>query len=155
MPPEVKKTVDAFAGHWVLTGTDKEPGAKEPVHLALTIDCKRTALGAAVNCLFVGQLPGAGRIEAASVIGYSPDEQVVRWMEISSTREYHDHRGRWKGNEIEFEPMAYTISGKQATEHLSVAFPSAGRLTMRSVTETVEGSSTLECTAKRLKARSK
>ncbi len=27
-PPEVKKTVDALRGRWVLTGTDTEPGSK-------------------------------------------------------------------------------------------------------------------------------
>jgi len=29
-PAEVKKTVDAFVGHWILTGTDLEPGATAP-----------------------------------------------------------------------------------------------------------------------------
>ena len=98
-PPEIKKTVDAFVGHWIITGTDTEPGAKAPVKFELTLDCKRTALGAAVTCGFAGKLPNVGPIEAATIIGYSPEEQVVRWMEISSTGEYHDHRGRWKSDQ--------------------------------------------------------
>src|SRR5689334_12414968 len=103
-PPEVKRTVDAFAGRWSFVGIDLEPGAKAAAKLTMKIDCKRAALGAAVNCTIAGQSAG-GRIEAAAVIGYSPDEKVVRWMEISSTAEYHDHRGVWKGSTIEFEPL--------------------------------------------------
>jgi hypothetical protein len=81
-PPEIKKTVDAFIGHWIITGTDTEPGAKAPVKFELTLDCKRTALGAAVTCGFAGRLPNVGPTEAAAVIGYSPDEQVVRWIDL-------------------------------------------------------------------------
>src|ERR1051326_7892551 len=150
-PPEIKKTVDAFVGHWIITGTDTEPGAKAPVKFELTLDCKRTALGAAVTCGFAGKLPNVGPIEAAAVIGYSPEEQVVRWMEISSTGEYHDHRGKWKGDGIEFEPLGYLISGKQATEYLSISFPSADKLLLGSTTKTAEGDSILECTGSRLK----
>ena len=139
-PPEVKRTADAFLGRWVLTGTDTEPSPQAPVHFNLTIDCKPAALGAAVSCSFVGRLPGVGRVEASSVIGYSPDEQVVRWMEISSTGEYHDHRGQWKGDVIEFEPLEFSISGKKATEYLSIGFPSAGKLTLRSVQRQVKAS---------------
>lgn len=152
-PPEVKKTVDAFLGRWVLTGTDTEPGAKAPVHFEITIDCKPAALGAAVTCGFAGQIPGVGPIEAASVIGYSPDEGLVRWMEISSTGEYHDHKGRWKGDTIEFESLTYSIAGKEATEYLSVSFTSAGKMTLKSVTETVDGKSILECAGERFKSK--
>ena len=155
IPPEIAKTVNAFRGHWVLNGVDTEPGSQKPVHFQMTIDCRPAALGAAVSCDFAGRLPGVGRIEAASVIGYSPDEQVVRWMEISSTGEYHDHRGKWKGEGIDFEPLQFSISGSQATEDLSITFPSPGRLILRSVTETTEGKSTLQCTGKRLNAKSK
>ena len=152
-PPEVKRTVDAFLGHWVLAVRDTELGAKVSAHFEITIDCKPAALGAAVTCGFASQVPGVGPIEAASVIGYSPDEQLVRWMEISSIGEYHDHKGRWKGNGIEFEPLAYSIGGKQATEYLSVSFASPDQMTLRSVTETVDGKSILECAGERLKSK--
>jgi hypothetical protein len=152
--PEIKKTVDAFVGHWILTGTDIEPGLV-PVKFELTLDCKRTALGAAVTCGFAGKLPNVGPIEAAAVIGYSPDEQVVRWMEISSTGEYHDHKGRWKSDEIEFEPLEYSVSGKKATEYLHLAFPTAGALKLASVTQTDDGKSVVECAGKRVDAESK
>ena len=147
-PPEVKKTVDAFAGRWNFAGTDLEPGTKQAAKLTMTINCKPAALGAAVACTIAGRSAGE-RIEAAAVIGYSPDEKVVRWMEISSTAEYHDHRGVWKGNTIEFEPLPYTVMGKRFVEKLNVSFPSPGTLVLKSVTETPEGSSTLEGTARR------
>ena len=153
--PEIKKTVDAFVGHWIITGTDTEPGDKAPVKFELTLDCERAALGAAVTCRFAGRLPDVGPIEAAAVIGYSPDEQVVRWMEISSTGEYHDHKGRWKGDEIEFEPLEYSVSSKKATEYLRIGFPASGKLTLTSVTETTEGKSVLECTGKKVKSNPK
>ena len=93
----------------------------------LTLDCKRTALNAAVTCGFAGKVANVRPIEAAAVIGYSSDEQVVRWMEISSTGEYHDHRGRSKGDEIEFEPLEYSVSGNKATEYLCIGFPASGK----------------------------
>ena len=151
----IKKTVDAFVGHWVISGTDMEPGSKAPVKFELTLDCKRTALGAAVVCAFAGKLPNVGPIEAAAVIGYSPDEQLVRWMEISSTGEYHDHKGRWNSDEIEFEPLEYSVSGNKATEYLRIGFPATGNLTLSSVTETSDGKSVLECTGTRAEHKPK
>jgi hypothetical protein len=152
---DIAKTVNALVGHWIITGTDSEPGAKAPVKFELTVDCKRTALGAALVCNFEGKLPTVGPIEATAVIGYSPDEQVVRWMEISSTGEYHDHKGRWKGDQIEFEPLEYSLSGNKATEFLRVGFPASANLTLTSVTETTEGKSVLECTGKRVESKSR
>jgi hypothetical protein len=148
IPPEVKKTVAALLGHWVLTGTDTESG-EAPMHFKLRMDCTSTALGKAVIAHFFGRLPDLGRFEASTVIGYSPEEQVVRWMEITSTGEYHDHRGRWHGEVIEFEPFKFTTSGKEATEYFSIGFPSTDTLSMKSVTETSEGKSIMECTGKR------
>ncbi len=146
--PVVKKTVDAFVGRWSFVGIDAEPGAKA-AKLTMAIDCEIAARGAAVACTFTGQSVAVGRIEAAAVIGYSPDEKVVRWMEISSTGEYHDHRGIWKGDTIEFEALPYTISGRRAVEELSIRFPAPGRLMLQSVTKTTEGSSTFEGSAER------
>ena len=143
LPPEVKKTVDAFVGHWTLTGTDMEPGAKAPAPVKAVIDCKSAANGLAVNCLTHADVSGSP-VEAASVIGYSPDEHVVRWMEISSSGEYHDHRGVWKGNEIDFEPLTYTVSGAKMTEYFTPSFPSPGKTAWKWAVETSEGKSHIE-----------
>jgi hypothetical protein len=149
MPVEVKKTVDSLAGHWIFDGSDTEPGAKQSAKVTMVIDCKPAALGAAVACTLVGQIAGIGPVEAASVVGYSPDERLVHWMEISSTREYHDHKGPWKENAVEFEPLPYTISGRKNIENFRISFPSPGILVLRAVTQTPDGRSILEGTAKR------
>src|SRR5262245_20319149 len=144
-PQEIKRTVDAFVGHWTLTGTDVEPGAKAPAPVKATLDCKPAALGAAVNCLIAADVSGS-HVEAASVIGYSPDEHVVRWMEISSSGEYHDHRGIWKGSEIQFEPLTYTVSGAKLTEYFTPSFPSPGKTIWKWTVESREGKSRIELT---------
>jgi len=151
-PPEVKKTVDAFSGHWTLTGTDREPGATTPAAVKGTMDCKPAALNAAVSCLIAADISGT-RIEAATVIGYSPDEHLVRWMEISSTGEYHDHHGRWKGNQIGFEPLTYTAAGEQMTEYFALSFASGGQMIWKATTKTTAGESRLELSATRAGAK--
>ena len=140
-PPEVAKTVNTFVGRWTLKGTDREPGA-DSVPVTATFDCRTAALGAAVDCRIEAGVHGA-RVEAAAVIGYSPDERVVRWMEISSSGEYHDHKGKWIGNELVFEPLAYSAGGEKATENLAVSFPSSGKMTLKSTTRTSAGDSVL------------
>ena len=147
--PEIKTTVDAFAGRWLLTGTDEEPGTKTPLSVNAVVDCKPAALGNAVNCIITADITTT-HIEAATIIGYSPDEHRVRWMEISSTGEYHDHRGIWKGHSIEFEPLISTVAGATTTEYLTVSFPgSEGKMAWRSITSTREGNSRLELTGRR------
>ncbi len=86
-PPEVKKTVDALVGHWSFAGTDAEPGTAEAAKVTMAFDCVTAALGAAVACTFAGQPAGVGRVEAAAVIGYSPDEKAVR-ASITNTEEF-------------------------------------------------------------------
>ena len=148
-PPEVARTVRAFAGHWKFTGTDLEPGAKDSDRITMTIDCAPAARGAAVACTFAGQSRDGGPIEASAVIGYSPDERVIRWMEISSTGEYHDHRGRWKADTIEFEPLPYLLGGDKFVERLAVSFPSPDTFVLTAITETKNGTSQLKGEAKR------
>jgi hypothetical protein len=149
-PParEIKKTVDTFVGHWTLTGTNAEPDTKVPASVKATIDCKPQVFGAAVSCLIAADVSGT-RIEAVTIIGFSPDENGVRWMEISSTGEFHNHRGVWKGNEIQFEPLSYTVSGEKMTEHFSVRFPSADKMLFTAITQTSTGTSRLELTGTR------
>ena len=148
-PSEVKRTVDALVGQWSFQGNDAEPGVKEPLKVTIDIDCRLAALGAAVACTLSGNVASSDRIEAASVVGYDPEERIVHWMEISSTGEYHDHRGKWKGETIAFEPLAYKCAGKKCTETFTLRFPSAGTFVLKSVTETGAGLSTITGTAKR------
>ncbi len=110
----------------------------------MEIDCKSAALGAAVVCRLTGIVSGLGPVEAASVVGYDPEEKVVHWMEISSTGEYHDHKGPWKKDRIVFEPLAYTNAGKKCIERFSLVFPAPDKLMLKSVTETADGVSRIE-----------
>jgi hypothetical protein len=64
----VKKVVDAFAGHWTLTGKDHEPGTTAPAAVSATMDCKAAALNVAVTWRIAADVSGT-RIEAATVIG--------------------------------------------------------------------------------------
>jgi hypothetical protein len=70
-------------------------------------------------------------------------------MEISSSGSYHDHKGRWRDNEIVFEPLTYSVSGRKTTEHFSIGVPAPGKLTVKSIEEGAEGKSTMELTGAR------
>ena len=71
-------------------------------------------------------------------------------MEIFSTGEYRDHRGVWKADTFDFEPLAFTMAGEPAMEHRYLTFPSPGRLTLHAVTSTAAGDDSLDCTTRRL-----
>ncbi len=148
-PSEVKKTVDALVGHWSLDGSDAQPGGKERLKITAEIDCRVAALGAAIACALSGNVSGSGPIEASTIVGYDPAERIVHWMEISSTGEYHDHRGKWNGQTIAFEPLVYSCSGKKCTERFTLSFPSTNTFILNSVTESAGGRSTITGTAKR------
>jgi hypothetical protein len=148
-PSQVKRTADAFVGQWSFEGSDAEPGVKERLKVTMNIDCRLVAPGAAVACTLSGNVANSGPIEAANIIGYDPEEQIVHWMEISSTGEYHDHRGKWKGEIIAFEPLVYKSAGKKCTETFTLSFPSSGTFVLKSVTKTAEGLSTIMGIAKK------
>ena len=149
MPPDVARTVRALSGHWDFIGKDLAPGAKTAAKVVVTFDCAPTALDRAVACTIAGEIAGAGKIQASTVVGYSPDEHIVRWMEISSTGEYHDHRGGWKGDAIVFAPLPYTFLGEKFVEKLTLRFPSPDRFMMIAITDTKDGPDRLEGVARR------
>jgi hypothetical protein len=147
---EVAKTVDAFLGHWTMTGTYLEARTGPVASLTSRMDCELTGLGKAVTCHVVTVGSDGSRVELTSIVGYSPDEKLVRLMEISSSGSYHDHRGRWHGDRIEFEPLSYSVSGRRTTEHFSIAIPSAGKMTIQSVEVGAQGKSTTELAGSRV-----
>ena len=141
--PEVRKTVESFVGHWKLTGTDVGPDSK-PVELTVVMDCEAAALGTAVTCRVVSDTPGGDHSEMASLIAYSPDEKIVRLMEVSSSGANHVHTGPWNGDVIKFARLSYFEAGKKRVETFAIAFPSPGKITVKSVTVTSEGTSILD-----------
>lgn len=143
-PAEVKRTVEAFVGRWNLAGSSSEPNSKTASHLTVTIECERTVLGMAVICRMASEQTGGDHLEVTSLIGYSPDDHLVHLMEVSSEGEYHEHKGHWKGNLIQFEPLAKLFGGKQTVEDFSIGFPAPGRMAVKSVEESAEGRSTME-----------
>src|SRR5689334_4644253 len=149
VPPDVKKTVDVLLGKWSFQGTDSEPGTKEPQKVNMEIDCKPAALGTAVACTLKGTVTGFGPVEASAIVGYDPEGQIVHWMEISSTGEYHDHKGKWEGNVMMFQPLVYTVLGKRSTERLTLRFRSSEAVALESETATTGGTSTIRGAAKR------
>ena len=144
LPAEVTKTVNSFLGHWTLTGTDSERDSKKAVHVTVVLDCESAALGMAVSCRMASDAPGSDHVEMASLIGYSPDEGVVRLMEVSSSGSNHVHTGPWQGNVIRFARLSYSEAGQKRIETFAIGFPSAGKMTVKSVTETAEGTSILD-----------
>ena len=110
----------------------------------MEIDCKSASLGVAVVCRLRGTVTGFGPVEATSLVGYDPEEKVVHWMEISSTGEYHDHKGPWKDDRVVFEALTYTVAGKKCTERFSLLFPAPNKMRLKSVTKTADGESRIE-----------
>ena len=149
-PLEVKKTVDAFLGRWTMTGTYREPNMRAPIDLTSKMGCELTALGKAVTCKVVTDGTDGSRVELTSVVGFSPDEGIVRLMEISSSGSYHDHRGQWQGDQIVFEPLTYSVSGQKTTEHFTISIPEPGKMTIESIEEGTEGKSTMKLSGARL-----
>lgn len=120
-PPELKKTVDAFVGKWVYDATVSAPGGK-PEKTKLYVDCRKTALGKGVSCVWTGSLPGEGAFEGTAVVGYDTFGKQVHFMGVFSDEEVHDHRCSWRANALECEPLKAGMGGMGITEELSFTF---------------------------------
>jgi len=117
---------------------------RAPIDLTSKMDCELTALGKAVTCKVVTDGTDGSRVELTSVVGFSPDEGIVRLMEISSSGSYHDHRGQWQGDQT------YSVSGRKTTEHFTISIPEPGKITIESIEEGTEGKSTMKLSGARL-----
>lgn len=141
---EVRRIVDAFLGHWTLTGRSTKPGVATPSLVTGTINCESAVGGMAVHCRVVNAVTGGGQIEIATIVGYSPDDHRVHLMEAASVGLYHEHRGRWNGNVIHFERLTKSVDGKRIVEDFAIGFPSPGTMTITSIERAAEGRSTLD-----------
>jgi hypothetical protein len=120
-PPELKKTVEAFAGKWAYDTTVTMPGQK-PGKTVLTMDCRKTALGKAVNCALSGNIPGEGPFQGGALVGYDTFGKNVHFMGIMSDEEVHDHQCTWKGNTLACDPLKGGMGGGPIIEDLSFTF---------------------------------
>lgn len=142
---DVKRTVAALAGQWTFNGTVAEGPSRAPFEITMT--CTPAVFETAVSCALAGRLPGVESMQASALIGYNADDGHVYWMEISSTGEYHAHRGVWRGDTIQFEPLTFTARGASSTETLSIRVPAPGTLVLKSTTTSGADTSTIDATA--------
>jgi hypothetical protein len=124
-PPELKATVDAFAGRWALDGSITMPDGKA-VKAPVALDCKKASLGKAVTCSMAGKVPGMGPFEGSFLIGYDTFSKAVHFMGITSDEEVHDHRCLWKGQALACDPLKGGFGGEPITEDLSFSFEGKG-----------------------------
>jgi hypothetical protein len=120
--PEIKKTVDAFAGSWTGTGDVVLPG-KQPVGVTLAIDCTKTALGRAVVCTYRGKT-AFGPTEATLLVGYDELGKAVHIMAATSDGEVHDHACRWKADTIACDLYKGAMGTLPITEELAITVES-------------------------------
>jgi len=148
--PELKKTVDAFAGKWLYDTTITMPGGKA-VKAKLSMDCRKTALGKAVSCLWSGNIPGDGPFEGTAVVGYDTFGKSVHFMGVFSDEEVHDHKCAWKGNDLQCELLKGGMGGGPVTEDFSLKFE-GNRSSFLSICTFGDGTkTTFEASGKRVK----
>ncbi len=123
-PPELARTVTAFLGKTVYDSTITMPGG-QPMKTRFVFDCKKTALGKAVTCLFTGNIPGVGPYEGSFLVGYDTYGKAVHFMAMTSDEEVHDHKCTWSGDNLSCELLKGGTGGQAASEDLSFSF--AGR----------------------------
>jgi hypothetical protein len=121
-PPEMKRTVDAFAGRWTFTGTITLPDGKSaPVKTKLT--CTKAAGGKAVSCVEDGEVTGLGPMHAAYLVGYDTFSKRVHFMAMTSDEAVHDHPCTWTSeHQLTCEPLKGGMNGQAITEEFTVSF---------------------------------
>jgi hypothetical protein len=138
-PPEVKKTVDAFAGNWTFDGTVTLPG-KAPAAVHETFDCRKVAGGTAVACTGKAEMKGMGSMEDVALVAWDVAGKVVRFVG-ASPMDFHDHRCTWKDDKtLACEPLSLTAEGQPATVDLNVSFADAKNVSIVETTTFKDGS---------------
>jgi hypothetical protein len=141
-PPEVKKTVDTFAGTWHFHLKLTPPGAA-PIAFPGTWTCKKIVGGAAVDCTLKATAPGMGPVEETDLIGYDPETKAVHIMTWNNQGEVHDHRGAWQGDKIVLHHSA-TAGGKPVEEDFELTPAGTRKMSFRFTAKTDDGTTTFE-----------
>jgi hypothetical protein len=117
-PPEIARTVKAFAGGWTLDGTQLTPDGQSEKG-KLLVDCQQAALGKGVACTMRGQFPKSGAWEGRFLIGYDTFSRRVHVMSLTSDESVHDHMCGWQGETLMCDPLKGGSGGQPVTEDLS------------------------------------
>lgn len=148
-PPELKRTVDAFAGRWKLQTTMTPPDGK-PVKVAETVECKKAVMNKAATCIDRSTIPGMGPTEYAYLVGYDVDTKLVHLFAVGSQGEVHDHKCTWKDEKtLECEPLKATLGGSPITEEITFSWPDAKTLNLSGKITTKDGVVQIAATGKR------
>lgn len=138
-PPEIKRTVDAFAGQWVMDTTITAPGSA-PQKAPLKVTCRPTANGKAVTCDMLGDIPGSGPLEAAFIVGFDTFGKKVHFMAMTSDEEVHDHVCRWTdASTLTCDPLKGGLMGDPVTEDFVITSASQ-KLSFKSTMTLKDGS---------------
>ncbi|HEX4961958.1 MAG TPA: hypothetical protein VF173_14045 [Thermoanaerobaculia bacterium] len=141
-PPEVKRTVDTFAGTWSLHLKLTPPGAAS-IAFPGTWHCQKIAGGTAVDCTLKATAPGLGPMEETDLIGYDPETKAVHIMTWNNQGEVHDHHGGWQGDKIVLHHSA-TAGGKPVEEDFEMTTAGTNKMSFRFTSKTDEGTATFE-----------
>jgi hypothetical protein len=136
-PPELARTVQAFAGRWTLDATQVLPGGeseKAKVH----VDCKQAAMGKGAACDMRGTFPRTGAWEGHFLIGFDTFGGKVHVMAVTSDESVHDHTCAWQGPALVCDRLVGGSGGQPVTEDLRFVFD-AGTMTIKVVAKMKEG----------------
>lgn len=148
-PPEIKKTVDAFAGKWKFAVVMTVPGAKDPVKFSEKMECKRVAGGRGVACTDIATVPGFGKMDFSHLAAWDPERKALHWFAVGSTGEVHDHTCHWKDDKtITCDPLKATLNGNPITEDVTITVDGAKQTWSVSIAAK-EGVTKMEMTGKR------
>lgn len=137
-PPEVQKTVDAFAGKWGVQMALTMPG-KEPVKFKAVLNCKKIAAGTAVDCSFSTHIPGIGLMEETDLWGYDSEAKALHDITWNNLGEIHDHRCQWKDDQTIECAHTATSAGGPIEEKEVVTFTGAKKMMFEFTSKSAEG----------------
>jgi hypothetical protein len=127
---EVKRTVDAFTGHWIVE-LALTPPKQATARFKGTIDCKPIAAGTAVDCALAAEVPGMGPMRESDLMGYDPETKSVRIMTWNNQGEIHDHHGAWKDDHTLELSHTATMGGAPVSESFRMAWTAANAMSFR------------------------
>jgi hypothetical protein len=141
LPPEVKKTIDAFAGTWTFQGTVRGvPGTTGPIKAKETFTCKGVA-GRYVACSGKGTIEGMGKYEDHALISWDAGAKNMRFVGFDSIGQLHDHTCTWKDDRtVTCQPLTITAAdGQPGTVDFTMTWTDAKNVTFIETTTTKGG----------------